>query len=424
MRVFKFGGASIKDAKSIQNIVSILGEYENEKLWIVVSAMGKMTNQLELLIQDYFEGKDYLKNLKEVEDFHLKIMEEIFPFRSSTVYTEIYEIFKKLNNKLSTPCSNNYDKEYSAIVGYGELLSTKIVSAYLHQEGIENWWVDIRDYIVTKEGYTEAAVDWISTKAKISKLLLDEDGAFYTNNLKVTQGFLAANAGGETTTLGREGSDFTGAILAWCSDATDLTIWKDVPGLMNADPKKFEDAILLDSISYREALELSFYGASVIHPKTIKPLQNKRIPLYVKSFLNSKDKGTIIQKNEEHDKNTPSFISKSNQILISISPRDFSMVAAKNLSEIYATIAGIGIRINLMQNSALNFSICFDANEMHLSQVQEALSELYIVRYNIQLELLTVRHYTNEILDGLIADRKVIVEQKSRHTARYLLSQN
>ncbi len=421
MKVFKFGGASVKNAESIRNLVTILNLYAGDSIWIVVSAMGKMTNQLELLLEDYLQKRDFQDNYQNFKDYHIEILEDLFPFRSASVYSDFFTLLDLLKEKLSSSVSNDYYKEYSEIVSYGELVSTTIVSHYLDHEGIVNEWIDARKIIKsTSSNYCKVNVDWETSKKNVINLqntfVSERDSCIF-----VTQGFVASNHTGETTTLGREGSDFTGAILAWCCDAESLIIWKDVPGMMNADPKKFQNTKLLAKISYKEALELSFYGASVIHPKTIKPLQNKGIPLYVRSFMAPETEGTIIQKEDKYDENIPSYISKSNQVLISISPRDFSMVVEKNISEIYGVFAELGISINLMQNSALNFSLCFDENENQLKALLSALSDKYKLLYNNNLELLTVRHYQDEMLQNLLRDRTVILEQKSRATARFLL---
>ncbi|MFT4661423.1 MAG: aspartate kinase [Patiriisocius sp.] len=423
MRIFKFGGASVKDAKSVLNLVDIIKHFSGENLWVIVSAMGKMTNRLELVLDDYYNGIDYTANLKEVENFHLSILEELFPFRAASIYSEFYELIDKLKDKLSKPSSKEYFKEYSTIVSFGELISTKIVSSILSESHLENNWIDIRKVIMSDGGYQQVDVAWEKTQKNIQRILKADDEKRHPTKLKVTQGFIAANKKNETTTLGREGSDFTGAVLAWCLNAQDLTIWKDVPGLMNADPKKFPKAVLLNRISYREALELSFYGASVIHPKTIKPLQNKGIPLLVKSFLDPVKNGTIIHEREDNDVSTPSFISKTDQVLLSISPRDFSMVVEKNISDLYGIISEIGININLMQNSALNFSICFDSNDNKLASLKNALNKKYKMLYNDRLELLTIRHYTDNLVLELLKDRKIILEQRTRQTARFLLQE-
>lgn len=420
MIIYKFGGASVKNAEAIKNIANIIQASNNEKLVVVVSAMGKMTNAFEWLVNAYCYNKELVKNcLNEIVDFHNEIIWELFPDRSHKIYVEINEFFEQIEDILEKESyENHYNLAYDQLVCYGELISTTIVSNYLSEVEINNTWIDAREIVKANDHYREAKINWEETNAAINNTFS------FVKNIAITQGFIGSNNKGYSVTLGREGSDFTAAILGYCLEAKSVTIWKDVPGVLNADPKFYPEAKKLDEISYHEAIELSFYGASVIHPKTIKPLQNKQIPLYVKSFVNPTEQGTIIQQSGENDSILPSLIFMKNQILISISPRDFSFIVEENLSLIFKELSLCRIRVNLMQNSALSFSVCVNYDEQKIPKFLEMIKENFKVLYNKNVELITIRHYDNETIEKATGEKKVLVQQKSRNTVRYVVENN
>jgi aspartate kinase len=420
MYVFKFGGASVKDAKGVQNVAEIIQSSPND-LVIIISAMGKMTNLLEDIVMSYFSGISYQGSYTNFKHYHDEIIMGLNLVADSDFMSLYSQLFLKMEQRLMHEPTGNYDYEYDQIVGYGELASTVIVSGYLNKLGVENEWLDARKIIRTDNNYRDARVDWEHTQA----LFLSKTGTIFktgaSRKIFITQGFIGHTETGQVTTLGREGSDFSAAIAAWCLDAESVIIWKDVPGMLNADPKYFNNTQKLEKISFREAIELSYYGASVIHPKTIKPLQNKAIPLYVKSFLQPNEEGTIIQESGQNDALIPSYIFKENQLLISISPRDFSFIVEENMRDIFDLLDRYKIRINLMQNSAISFSICVDFDTMKIPQFIERLSTNYVIKYNESLKLLTIRHYNDQVIEKLVKTSQVLVEQKSRQTARFVL---
>ena len=419
MRIFKFGGASVKDAAAVENVKDILSLYPQDNLVIVVSAMGKTTNAMEQ-ITDALYHKDFetFRNLVlERKAFHFSILEDLFKEKSHLIFNEVLTIFNDLGNRVNIPISENYDFEYDQIVSLGEVVSTKIIEAYLSLNSNETVWIDARKVIRTNNKYREGEVDWSKTQG----LLQERIDAHADKRVFVTQGFLGHTSEGFTTTLGREGSDYTAGIFAHCLNATDVTIWKDVPGMLNADPKWFDNTVKLDTISFKEAIELSYYGASVIHPKTIKPLQNKSIPLYVKSFLNPTAEGTAIQSSTVNDNLVPSFIFKMDQILLSITPKDFSFIVEENMSDIFKTLAQANAKINIMQNSALSFSVCLDKSRVDLERLTASLSTDFNVKYNDGLELVTIRHYDQATIDRVTVGKEVLMEQKTRQTARLVL---
>ena len=418
MKVFKFGGASVKDAESVRNIGKILSNYSNEKLVIVVSAMGKMTNAFEWLINSYCYSPNKLKHsLNEIVDFHNKIIWDLFPDQSNKVYSEINNFLFQLEEELKVSYANkytkNFDKTYDSLAGYGELMSTTIISNYLNNFGILSTWVDVRTLIKTNSDYREAKVDWDASKMKINELKEE--------SIIVTQGFIGSDSDNKMTTLGREGSDFSAAILGYCLDAESVTIWKDVAGVLNADPKYYPEATKIDKMSYREALELSYYGATVIHPKTIKPLENKEIPLYVKSFLNHEGEGTVVQKLTTFDALLPSYIFIEDQILVSISTKDFSFIAEDNMSFIFGALSKAKLKVNLIQNSALSLSLCFKNDEKKVAQFFDSIKDSFLARYNENVTLLTIRHYSEDVIDNMTKDKQIYLEQKTRNTARFIL---
>jgi len=422
MKVFKFGGASVKDAEAVKNVATILRKYENDKLVVVISAMGKTTNAIEKVVASWFDNNEYTKDyLREVIDYHFSIIEGLFQNKSAQVYSEINKLFQELGTYISQPPRYSYDKEYDQVVSYGEILSTTIIYQYLQQAGIQSSFFDVRNLIITDSNFREGRINWDSTTKHIQNAL-DPFLAMPGSQVMLTQGFLGSDPDGFTTTLGREGSDFTAAIFAFALGAEEMIIWKDVPGLLNADPKYFSKTERLARISYREAIELSYYGATILHPKTIKPLQNKNIPLRIKSFIDPESDGSLIHHDTASDSMIPSFIFKIEQTLISISPRDFSFIDELNLSEILGLFAELSIRINLMQNSAISFSVCVDNNERKLKELFGQLGFKYNVRYNTGLELITIRHYDKATIDRVLEDNKtILLEMRTRATAQMVV---
>lgn len=420
MKVFKFGGASVKDAAAVRNVASILARFKGEKLIVVVSAMGKSTNKLEEIVAAEKEKNvgQFTALVNELYDFHIAILGELFAEKHFKIYHEIETIFDQIRDRFQKPFPENYSYEYDQIVSLGEVISSKIISAYLFEQGFSSGWADSRELIRTNNQYQEGKVDWQKTEELVNQALLPK---FSKVDITVTQGFVGHTPEGFTTTLGREGSDYTAGIYAYCSNAESVTIWKDVPGMLNADPKYFSDTVKLDQISFKEAIELSYYGASVIHPKTIKPLQNKGIPLYVKSFIHPDEPGTIIQESMDNDNLVPSFIVKKDQVLFSIRPVDFSFIAEENLSDIFNRLAAAGIKINVMQNSALSFSILLDQKKANPELLKSILGDHYKVWYNDELELVTIRHYDQKTIDLVSKDKTVILEQRTRQTIRLIL---
>lgn len=421
MKVFKFGGASVKNADAVKNVAHILRSYPNEKICVTVSAMGKTTNALEKVVDAYFfKRNDPFTLLNEIRQFHVDILNNLFDATNDPIYDEINNLFVEIEWAIEDEPTGSYEFEYDQIVSIGELLSTKIVAAYLTQQKIQNTWIDVRDVIKTDNTYREGNVDWETTLEAISDVLLS-NLENETSNICITQGFIGVTSENFTTTLGREGSDYSAAIFAYGLNASEMIIWKDVPGVLNADPKYFEKTALLSHISYKEAIELAYYGASVIHPKTIKPLQNKGIPLRVKSFLNPNETGTLIDSVSEEDSLIPSFIFKMNQVLVSISPKDFSFIVEENLTDIFSLFNKHRVKVNVMQNSAINFSVSVDNNQAILPDLIQDLKEKYSVLSNDELELVTIRHYDSNTIDRVIKNKKIFLEQRSRSTVRFVL---
>ncbi|MDD3458586.1 MAG: aspartate kinase [Weeksellaceae bacterium] len=387
MKVFKFGGASVKDASGVKNTAKVLEAVGCNDIIMVVSAMGKTTNAFEEGIKLYFENSDYQQKLNQILNFHLDIISELFE-SGHQVFTEVEDLFDELTQFLQKNKSPNYDFVYDQTVPYGELLSTKIVSHYLNQVGIENQWLDVREYIKTDDTYRESKVDMNESKKNLEKLT---PGKFY-----LTQGFIGSDSNYFTTTLGREGSDYSAAIIAHCLDAEDLTIWKDVEGVLNADPRYFENPILLKSISYQEAIELAFYGASVIHPKTLQPLKQKEIPFFVKSFLNPHGEGTRIQNGMSMDPDVPCYILKKNQQLLTLTTRDFSFITEDKISRICSLLHHLKIKVNLMQNSAITFSLCVEDKFLRLEEFMNEIRAEYLIECEKDVCLYTVRNFENK----------------------------
>jgi len=419
MRVFKFGGASVKDAESVRNVGYIINNFSDDQVIVVVSAMGKTTNAMELIADALYTKQydDFRSLVKERKEFHLSIVESLFEEKNHPIFEEVISIFNNLGNRTNLPSAENYDFEYDQIVSLGEVVSTKIIEAYIALHRKDSVWMDARLLIRTNNQYRYADVNWQKTERLVSNFVQTHS----EKNVFVTQGFLGHTDEGFTTTLGREGSDFTAGIFAYCLDATDVTIWKDVPGMLNADPKWFDNTVKLDMISFKEAIELAYYGASVIHPKTLKPLQNKGISLFVKSFIHPENPGTVIQSSTEFDALIPSFIFKMNQVLMSITPKDFSFIAEENLSDIFQRLAIGSARINVMQNSALSFTACMDIRPASLLKLVEDLSKDYIIKYNNDLELVTIRHYDQATIDRVTMGKEILMEQKTRQTARIVM---
>jgi aspartate kinase len=418
MQVFKFGGASVKDAEGVKNVAEVLKQFPNQKIAVVVSAMGKTTNSLERLAKAFFyktENADII--LEEVKKYHLDICHHLFANASHPIFIELENTFVELYWAIEDEPTHSFDFEYDQIVSMGEVISTKIISAYLNDVGLQNKWVDARGLIQTDNLYREGKVDFELTETLIKRDLLPVFNSFSSI---VTQGFIGGTSENFTTTLGREGSDYTASILAYCLNADNVTIWKDVPGVLNADPKWFSHTKKIDQLSYHDAIELTYYGATVIHPKTIKPLQNKNIPLYVKSFLKPKEEGTVIKDGEKR-LNIPSYIFKIDQVLISIQPKDFSFIAEDNLSDIFDLFSKHGVKINLMQLSAISFSVCCDHDIIKIEALVNDLQTQFKVLYNSGLELMTVRYYTQETIDTLTLNKVILLEQRSRYTVQMVM---
>jgi aspartate kinase len=420
MLVFKFGGASVKDADAIRNVASIISLYPGKKLTVVVSAMGKSTNKLEEIVEalETKNHKLFVGLVDELESFHMDIMAALFPEKHFRVYQTIEELFESLRTRFNGVFSENKSFEYDQIVSLGEVLSSQIVSAYLVEQDFSVQWMDARKLIRTDHSYQEGKVDWVKSEQLIQEKMMP---AFQEADILLTQGFIGHTSEGFTTTLGREGSDYTAGILAYCGHAESVTIWKDVPGMLNADPKYFSNTKKLESISFKEAIELSYYGASVIHPKTIQPLQNRNIPLFVKSFLNPQADGTVIQASSSMDHLIPSYIFKFDQALYSFTPKDFSFIVEENLSVIFGKLSSLNVKINLMQNSALSFSILVDQKKLKRDEFLSLFQTDYEVKYNENLSLVTIRHYDEQTIEQVTQEKEIILQQRTRHTARFVL---
>jgi aspartate kinase len=422
MKVFKFGGASVKDAASVKNVAEILSLFKDEKLVVVISAMGKMTNALEKVVNAFYYGKPELKDaIVEVKMFHTKILSGLGFANNHKIYADLDNALTEMEWVMEDGTSKGYAFIYDQIVSQGELVSTKIVSAYLQVNGFANQWLDARDVIHTDNTYREGKINWELTQGRVNEKIptLHKSG-----NIVLTQGFIGTTSENFTTTLGREGSDYTAAILSYCLNAEEMVVWKDVPGVLSADPKFYTDAVKLQEVSYLDAIELTYYGATVIHPKTIKPLENKNIPLRVRSFLAPKESGTSVGNYSLTKPLVPCFIFKTNQILLSISAKDFSFVAEDAMSKIFKVCADQKVKINLMQNSAISFSVCADNDEFKIPPLIEELKKDFKVLYNDNLRLVTVRHYYQSTIDKLTKDKTILLEQRSRHTAQVVMKED
>lgn len=410
MQVFKFGGASIKDAKGVKNLVTVLNKTGYKDTLIVVSAMGKTTNALELVMKNYFDKSNQLQSsIQDVFKFHNAILLDLFDNEKHVVFKKVSALFNELKVFFDRNKSPDYNFVYDQVIGFGELVSTTIVSEYLNEVNMKNNYLDVREFIKTDNYYRSAKVDWEETQKRITK-------NFNRNQLNITQGFLGSDSNNFTTTLGREGSDYTAAIFAYCLNAESVTIWKDVPGVLNADPRYFENAQLLHRISYREAIELAFYGASVIHPKTLQPLQRKEIPLFVKSFLNPEGEGTKVCKEPGLDPQIPCFIVKKNQVLISLSSLDFSYIVEENLSDIFKLLHLYKMKVDVIQNSAISFSVCVDNMYKNLDDLLQHLKAKFKVTCTENVSLYTIRHYTEASKAQLEKDKKILLKQLTQET--------
>lgn len=407
MRIYKFGGASVKDAEGIKNLFSIMKQEGFDKTLLIVSAMGKTTNALELVVKNYFENKNELQySINQIFEFHNTVLLELFSEKNYEVFNDIKLIFDNLKVFLKRNKSPNYSFVYDQVVPCGEILSTKIISAFLNLSGVKSNWLDSRELIKTDSNYRDADIDWKLTQKNISENIDKK-------KLNITQGFIGSNQNNFNTTLGREGSDYSAAIYAYCLNAQSLTIWKDVPGVLNADPRVFKNPILLDYISYTEAIELAFYGASVIHPKTLQPLQKKEIPLFVKSFLNPKGKGTAISRGIKIKPEVPCFIVKRNLNLLKLSSLDFSFIVEENISEIFQVLHENKMKVDLIQNSAISFSVCVYDKFNRLKELLSILKATFKVECVENVNLFTIRHFDEKSSNEILKNNELILEQRT-----------
>jgi aspartate kinase len=415
MKVYKFGGASVNDATGIRNLGRIVSS-EKEDLVIVVSAFGKTTNALERVLNAWISGDESYKDLlEEIYGYHLSVAEELFP-SGNPGKSKIDVLFAKLEEYLASSRKDGYDFEYDQVVSYGEICSTIIVSEFLKNIGLNAEWIDIRGNLITDDRFRDADILWNESSARIRNVF-----NFKGTKLYVTQGFIGSTIAGQTTTLGREGSDYTAALLANILDAEVVVVWKDVPGLLNADPKWLPDATRLEEVSYREAVEMTFSGAKVIHPKTIKPLHNKSIPLHVRSFVNPEQKGTVIKSDTVLKHGLPVFVKKENQIMISIVPNDFSFAMGENLSRIFYLFVQYGIKVNVVEASAVSINVCIDDDRVKVESVIDDLKGEFSAIYNEDVEMLSIRHYTPEAIERITNGREVLLEQRTRSTVRFVV---
>ncbi|MEJ1223129.1 aspartate kinase [Sediminicola sp. 1XM1-17] len=415
MRIFKFGGASVKDADGVKNVVNVLKEVGHENTLLVVSAMGKTTNAMEDVVNAYFKDKASLSAaVHEVVKYHNDILMDLFENEKHPIYGRVKALFEEVQGFLAWNKSPKYSFVYDQVVGYGELVSSVILSAYFNEVGITNNWLDVREFIKTDDNYRDANINWEDTQKRVTE-------GIDRSKLNITQGFLGSDENNFTTTLGREGSDYTAAILAYCINATDVTIWKDVPGVLNADPRYFENARLLNNISYREAIELAFYGASVIHPKTLQPLQRKEIPLHVKSFIKPKDKGTTVGKGVGIEPEVPCFIVKKNQVLMKLSSLDFSFIVEDSISELFKLLHDHRMKVDLIQNSAISFSVCVDNKFGKLQDLLDLLKSRFKVVYHEDVSLYTIRHFDAESIASLQNGKEILLEQRGKETVQLVV---
>ena len=420
MRVFKFGGASIESTARAMQVAGIIREHASQPLLVVISAKGKTTNVLEQIAHKYYEGEMEkaamaLSDLMmEHKQYAIDLLQRPSPEFMNDLDTLAVECEWVLNEQASKP----FDYYYDQIVSLGELLSTRIIATFLQEKGLDVLWLDVRDLIKTDETYRDAVIQWEKTKSLVQPII---SKAFEKNTIVITQGFIGSTDDNATVTLGREGSDYTAAVLANMMDAESVTIWKDVPSLLNADPKLFPDTVPIAEISYHEVIEMAYYGAQVIHPKTIKPLQNKQIPLFVRCFLDSSLPGTVIHHTEHPIAYPPILVLKTEQVLLQVNTRDYSFITEDNLSKIYQLFHECKIKINLIQNAAISFVACVDPNAEKLERLLKSLEKDYEVKRNEHLFLFTVRHYTQHILDEELKNRTILLEQKTRNTIQMVV---
>ena len=408
MKIFKFGGASVKDAESVKNVAKVLNSQGFEKCLLVVSAMGKTTNALEKVVEYYFKKEDYQNEVEKIKQSHLEITKGLFA-ENHKIFGEVALFFDDLEAFLRRNKSPNYNFVYDQVVSCGEMISSKILSEYLNDINFSNAWLDARDYIKTDDTYREGVVNWQETEKNISNL--DQNQSY------VTQGFIGSEANNFTVTLGREGSDYSAAIFAYCLNAEAMTIWKDVPGVMTGDPRKFENVTLLSNISYEEAIEMAYYGASVIHPKTLQPLKQKNIPFYVKSFVEPEKPGTKVG-NSDVNQSQESYILKENQVLMNISTRDFSFIAEDHISQIFNLLAKHKIKVSMMQNSAISLALCLEDKFGKIDEVNQTLTQQFSTDVVKNVSLYTVRNANMDELSTFYADKKILLEQISKNTVQ------
>ncbi|MGE4346112.1 MAG: aspartate kinase [Flavobacteriaceae bacterium] len=415
MKILKFGGASVKDAEGIQNVYNVLKTIKANEVLVVVSAMGKTTNALEVVVKNYFDRSDELQSsVQSVKEYHFEIISNLFK-PTHLVFSEVENYFFDLNRFLEQNKSPNYSFVYDQVVSFGEMISSKILYHYLKDNCFDLTWLDSRNFIKTDNGYRDANVNWEQTEKQISEHINK------TQNY-ITQGFLGSDENNFTTTLGREGSDYTAAIFAYSLDAENVTIWKDVAGVLNADPRFFENTTLLEQISYREAIELAFYGASIIHPKTLQPLQQKEIPFFVKSFLNPLEKGTSISKGVDLHPKLPCFIVKKPQHLISFSSKDFSFIMEENISFIFSVLHKYKIKVHLIQNSAISFSVCIEDKFLNLNKLINELSDRFNISYHENVSLYTIRHFDEKAITSVANGKKLLIKQTSKETVQMVVA--
>ncbi len=405
MRVFKFGGASVKDAEAVRNVANILQNYKGEQLVIVVSAMGKTTNAMERIVNAYYKKTGEAQaRLEEVRQAHYAVLKELFE-ANDPIFDTVNDTLVEIEWVLEEEPEESYDYIYDQIVSIGEFLSTQIVSAYLNKAELPTTWLDARDVILTDNTYRAAKIQWDATIKNANRVVTPS----LEKGFVLTQGFVGGTSENFTTTLGREGSDFTAAIFSYCLDAESMSVWKDVPGILTANPRIFKNVTKIDHLSYREAIEMTYYGAKVIHPKTIKPLQNKNIPMYVKSFVEPNGEGTLISGDTEINY-PPIIVVEKEQILLHISTRNFSFVAEDNLSVIFAALAKHQLKVNMMQNTAISFSVCLTNRPERIAALIEDLSEDFKITKEENLELITIRHYKSEVVERLKVNKLILLE--------------
>lgn len=421
MKVFKFGGGILHSAEAVKKMPSIINRFPGEPLIIVVSAFGKTTNALEKLVAARHNEDQTQNIINTIKDYHADILKDLFKSDADWVMSKTQPIWDEMNRITQMDKPGLFSEYYDQVIYLGELLSSTIVSYALASSGHNNYWVDVRTILKTDSNFREAAVDWETSQANANqeiRPMLEKNNN--SRPLIVTQGFIGSDRLGRSTSLGREGSDYTASILANLLDAGEVIIWKDVPGILNADPKHFSQTVKLDQISYAEATELAYYGAKVIHPKTVKPLQNKGIPLQVRSFDHPDEPGTLIYATAESDTSIPNFIFKSDQVLISVSTRDLSFINEKVFNDVFSLLSKLSIHVNIIQNSALTLSFCID-NHPNMDSLIQHLQENYSVKYNQGLKLITIRHYNNEACEKVLHDKEVILEQQNRTVVQYVV---